>query len=87
MERSITFIEKLFVSTKRKVEWLEEQNEALIEIAQKQQMELEWLTKKIQLLQEYFLKVQHNPSVVQEELAKEMKVLKQKAELIDLHHY
>jgi hypothetical protein len=34
-----------------------------------------------------FLKVQHNPSVVQEELAKEMKVLKQKAELIDLHHY
>jgi hypothetical protein len=87
MERSITFIEKLFVSTKGKVEWLEEQNETLIEIAQKQQMELEWLTKKIQLLQEYFKKVQHNPSVVQEELAKEMKVLKQKAELIDLHRY
>ncbi len=54
MERSITFIEKLFVLTKGKVEWLEEQNEALIEIAQKQQMELEWLTKKIQLLQEHF---------------------------------
>jgi hypothetical protein len=87
MERSITFIEKFFVSTKGKVEWLEEQNETLIEIAQKQQMELEWLTKKIQLLQEYFKKVHHNPSVVQEELAKEMKVLKQKAELIDLHRY
>jgi hypothetical protein len=32
MERLVNLIEKLFVSTKGRVEWLEKQNEALIEI-------------------------------------------------------
>ncbi len=40
MEQLVTLIEKLFVSTKRKVKWLEEQNEALTETMQKQWVEL-----------------------------------------------
>jgi hypothetical protein len=35
VEQSLTLIEKLLMLAKRKVEWLEGQNEALIEKAQK----------------------------------------------------
>lgn len=51
MEQSITLVEKLLVSTKGKVEWLEEQNETFTKTTQKQ-VELQRLIKKIQLLQQ-----------------------------------
>ncbi len=46
----MTFIEKLLTMAKGRVEWLEEQNETFTKIAQNQQVELQWLIEKIQLL-------------------------------------
>jgi len=46
----MTLIEKLLVLAKRRVKWLEEQNETFTKIAQKQQVELQWLIEKNWLL-------------------------------------
>jgi hypothetical protein len=42
VEEFLTLIEKLLVLAKRRVKWLEEQNESLTETMQKQHLELQW---------------------------------------------
>ncbi len=85
----MTITKKLLVLTKG-MERSEEQNESLTETTQKKQLEFQWSTKKIWLLQQDLEEVQKNLGVLLEKLdvlVEEMNALRQKTKLTILYHY